>query len=373
MQKVHFAFAFLAASLLIISPHFVFADYHFANYKGRPPIHFYGGVSKTPKGLTPDTVKKAYNLPHTGGHGAIAIIGAYDDENIESDLKVFDSQFGLPVCTIANACFEKHLMAPKTKTNTGWAMETALDVEWAHAIAPQAKILLISAPTPSGKNLVAAVDYAQNRNDVVAISMSWGGAEFPDETALDFHFQRKNGAVFFASSGDNGIGASWPASSPYVVAVGGTHLAFAKDKNNNLSLIKEEAWTGSGGGVSAYESEPAYQKNYSIPRAGGKRSIPDVSYNADPRSGFSIYKSGAGGGWYVVGGTSAGAPQWAAIQSLGLSVANSKIYQDKSSPDSNAYFRDIKSGSIGSCGYYCDARARYDYVTGLGSPLTIHF
>ena len=100
------------------------------------------------------------------------------------------------------------------------------------------------------------------------------------------------------------------------------------------------------------------------------RAIPDVSYDADPHSGYSIYVKGK---WYVVGGTSAGAPQWAAIQSLGLSASNANFYSDKASAGNASFFRDITSGTNGDCGYYCQARKHYDYVTGLGSPLTIHF
>lgn len=245
-------------------------------------------------------------------------------------------------------------------------METALDVEWSHAIAPGAKILLVSAKTPSGANLLKAVDYAAGRSDVVAISMSFGGAEFPEEKSLDAHFTSKSGAVFFASSGDSGAGASWPASSPNVVSVGGTSLSFKSDG----MLASEKAWSGSGGGVSAYEGEPAYQANYSIPKSNGMRAIPDVSYSADPQSGFSVY---ARGKWAVVGGTSAGAPQWAGIQSLGLSASNEKLYPDKASASYASFFRDIVSGTNGDCQYYCQARKHYDYITGLGSPLTVNF
>jgi len=141
-------------------------------------------------------------------------------------------------------------------------------------------------------------------------------------------------------------------------------------------LSKETAWDGSGGGVSTYESEPSYQSGYNIAKNKGYRSIPDVAYNADPKSGFSIYKSQTGNskdGWYVVGGTSAGSPQWAAIQALGHSANNKNFYKDKSSDKNSSYFRDIISGKNGDCGYYCQARKRYDYVTGLGSPLTINF
>ena len=104
--------------------------------------------------------------------------------------------------------------------------------------------------------------------------------------------------------------------------------------------------------------------------------MPDVAYDADPASGFSIYRSTAASGskgWYVVGGTSAGAPQWAAIKALGGTASNANFYADKASANPAAFFRDIVSGANGSCTYYCTARARYDYVTGLGTPLTFIF
>lgn len=347
------------------------AAYRFSNFKAHPPIHIFGQVKSLPAGLSPDQIKSAYRLPKTGGSGTIAIIGAYDDATIEKDLQVFSQQFNLAPCTGANGCFEKHTMSSGIKANSGWAMETSLDVEWSHAIAPDANILLVEAATPSGKNLLAAIDYANSQKNVVAISMSWGGSEFSDEVSLDSHFVNQYGASFFASSGDNGAGASWPAASPNVVAVGGTKVDF----NNNV-LSKETAWDGSGGGVSAYEKELSWQSDYSIPKAKGYRSIPDVAYNADPQSGFSIYKTPSGkskNGWYVVGGTSAGAPQWAAIQALGHSANNQNFYKDKSQDSNVSFFRDIVSGKNGDCGYYCQARKRYDYVTGLGSPLTVHF
>ncbi len=349
-----------------------YAAYHFSGYLGAPPIHIFRSGQKSPAGLTPLEVKHIYNIPLTGGASStIALIEAYDSPTIENDLGVFDETYGLPACTIKNGCLTRHTMATGTKTNSGWALETALDVEWAHAIAPQAKILLVEAKTQSGANLLSAIDYAAGRDDVVAVSMSWGGPEFSEETSLDRHFASKAGAVFFASSGDRGAGVSWPAASPNVIAVGGTSLELFK----NGSLIAESAWQGSGGGVSAYEPEPDYQRTYSIPKAGGKRAVPDVAYNADPQSGFSVYKSGgtSKNGWYTIGGTSAGAPQWAAIHALGLSATAANLYNDKASSDTLEFFRDITSGANGTCKYYCDARKRYDYVTGLGAPLTVHF
>ncbi len=363
MKKIILVFVFFVSTFI---PSFVFASYHFSNFRGKPPIHIYGKLSKIPIGITPSQIKKIYNLPENGGHGTIAIIGAYDDKSIEKDLGDFSKQFNLSECTTKSNCLEKHEMSSSIKTNSNWNMETTLDVEWAHAIAPQAKILLVEATTPSGANFLKAIDYAANRKDVTAVSMSWGGKEFPEEISLDSHFQNNYGIVFFASSGDNGTGASWPASSPYVVGVGGTTLSL----NTDGSVKKETAWNGSGGGISVYEKEPSFQNNYSIAMDKGYRAIPDVAYNADPESGFPIIRNGV---WRTVGGTSAGAPQWAALSTLGSGATNINFYKDKASSNHAIYFTDITSGTNGSCGYLCDARKHYDYVTGLGSPLTVNF
>jgi len=380
-MKKHMRFLVLFSSIFLIycilflpTVHTARASSKIASFKAYPPVHAYGISSTTPQGLRPDQIKTAYGLPSTGGTGTIAIIAAYDDSSIQKDLSVFSKQYNLPDCTVANGCFEKFVIDPNTTKNTGWSLEKSLDVEWAHAIAPQAKILLIEAKTASGPNLLAAIDYAKKRKDVVAISMSWGGREFSGETELDTHFQSISNAPFFASSGDSGAGVSWPAVSKNVISVGGTSLKLLKTGSNAGQISSETAWSGSGGGVSSFESEPPYQSAYSIPKAHGMRAVPDVSYNADPLSGFSVYYSnGTKHGWYVLGGTSAGAPQWAAIASLKQSVSLPKLYADKSSTSNASYFRDIKSGSNGTCTYYCDARARYDYVTGLGSPVTASF
>ena len=123
--------------------------------------------------MTPTEIKTAYHLSTTGGKGTIAIIDAYDDATMGKNLGDFSKEFNLPACTIANGCFEKHKMSATESNNSGWALETTLDVEWAHAIAPSAKILLIEATTQSGANLLKAIDYAASRTDVVAVSMSW--------------------------------------------------------------------------------------------------------------------------------------------------------------------------------------------------------
>lgn len=375
-QKITRVFGIIFISLFFLAGFAAFANvteasYHFSDYQGVPPIHTQGSASKTPVGMTPSEIKKIYNLPASGGKGTIVIVGAYSDASIGADLAQFNKTFNLPACTAANGCFTKHPMSSGIKSNSGWAMETSLDVEWAHAIAPQAKILLVEATTQSGANLLKAVDYAAGVKNASAISMSWGGAEFPEEVSLDSHFVSQSirapgGAPFFASSGDAGHGASWPASSPNVIGVGGTSIAMSGG-----AFKSESAWSGSGGGASAYEKEPGFQSGYSIPKAGGMRAVPDVAYDADPQSGFPIYVKGS---WYTVGGTSAGAPQWAAISALGEgNITNAQLYADKSSGDNSKYFRDIVSGTNGACGYFCTARSHYDYVTGLGTPQTDSF
>ena len=356
----------LVASAVALSlPLYADASYHFTNYRGLPPIHVYA-TTKVPRGMTPSQIKKIYGLPLSGGTGTIVIVAAYEDASIEADLAAFDAAFGLPPCTSKSGCFTRHPMSKKMTSNSNWTLETSLDVEWAHAIAPGASIVLVEAPTQSGANLLRALDYAASLSGVVAISMSWGGPEFPEETSLDDHFKSVSGAAFFASSGDSGSGVSWPAASPEVIGVGGTTIT----DSSSGDFAHESAWAGSGGGISAYEVAPRYQSLLSIPKAGGMRAVPDVSYDADPVSGFSIYHAGK---WRTVGGTSAGAPQWAAIEALSKRFGSIDLYRDKARSDASSYFRDIVSGSNGDCGYLCTARNKYDYITGLGSPLTATF
>jgi hypothetical protein len=319
-------------------------------------------ASMDPTELSPAQIRAAYNLPSTGGSGTIAIVDAYDDPTVQNDLNYFSSYFGLPT-----ASFQEYKMSSGISANSSWALEISLDVEWAHAVAPSAKILLVEATSDGFDDLLAAVDYARGRSDVVAISMSWGGGEFPGESSYDSHFISSYGASFFASSGDTGGVVYWPAVSANVVGVGGTTLTFAA----NGSVSSETAWSGSGGGISAYETEPSYQVTYGVTETNGYRGVPDVSYDADPNSGVLVYDStpiSGESGWWIVGGTSVGAPQWAAIQSLGLSAKNSNFYVDAKSASYSAYFRDITSGSNGY-----PAKVGYDLVTGLGSPLTTNY
>jgi hypothetical protein len=309
-------------------------------------------------GYSPSQIRTAYNLPSKGGSGTtIAVIIAYDTPSIEDDLMVFSNQFNLPLPNGDN--FELHKMANNIAVDRNWSIEACLDVEWSHAIAPDAKILLVEAVSNNRNDMLTAVDYARNRPDVVAISISWGGDEPSNPAFYNSRLTSKYGAVFFSASGDNGTSLVWPATSAKVVAVGGTTLNLKTDG----TVISEVGWKDSGGGESKYEPIPTYQTGFGL--NGSKRTVPDVSYNANPASGFAVYYNSA---WQKVGGTSAGAPQWAAIHALGLSASNANLY-DKAKLSYSSYFRDITSGSNRAY----NATVGYDLVTGLGSPLTAKF
>ncbi len=343
-----------------------------------------GGTSSnvTPavvSGYSPAVMRHAYgfdNLPagYDGTGTTIAIVDAYNASTIQSDLTTFNAQFGLtqfntaggPTLKVVNQTGGTSLPA----NNSGWALEIDLDVEWAHAIAPKANIVLVEAKSASFTDLLTAVDYAARNAKVV--SMSWGGGESSAEKTYDAHF-KVSGVSFVASAGDSGTGAGYPSASPYVISVGGTNLQLDASGNR----LSEVAWTSSGGGISSVESEPGYQTAFGITSTGGKRGTPDISYNADPNTGVAVY-SGTNGGWTVVGGTSAGAPQVAGLIALvdqqrtalgkaALSTAStstSPLYSAAASAVYSANYYDITSGSNGK-----SASVGYDLVTGLGSPV----
>ena len=333
----------------------------------RAPLWAHGPSSATPQvttsptGHTPAQIRHAYGFDKITGNGSgqtIAIIDAYGSPSLASDLKVFCTTFGLPQATLA-----VYYPQGKPSANSGWALETSLDVQWAHAIAPGARIVVVVAKSASLSNLLGAVDYAVGTLGAKQVSMSWGSAEFSSEASNDSHFN-KTGVSFFASSGDNGAGVIWPAASPYVVGVGGTTLQL----DSTGAPLSETGWSGSGGGVSAYYKQPAWQSAWTSSTG---RSVPDVSYDADPATGFPVYISNYNSttGWIQVGGTSAGAPQWAAQQALinaarstSMSSTDSHLYSTATSAYTD--FFDILTGSNGA--YFCNPG--YDKVTGLGSP-----
>src|SRR5438309_5678130 len=286
-------------------------------------------ASPSPTGLSPGTIKSVYNYSTSSTAGAgqtIAIVDAYDDPTAEGDLATFSSQYNLPACTTANGCFKKVNQTGGTsypRKNAGWALEISLDVEIVHALCPNCKILLVEANSTSFANLIAAEDYATAHADVV--SNSWGGGEFSSQTtsAYDGHFSVTGKPITF-SSGDSGFGVEYPAASQYVTAVGGTTLTL----NANNTRKSETVWSGAGSGCSAYEPKPNWQKDSGCIR----RTVTDVSADADPNTGAAIYDSvryQGISGWFQVGGTSLSSPIIAAVYAL---AGNAASTIDASSP-----------------------------------------
>lgn len=195
--------------------------------KAHPPIHYKPNtLGSFPTGLAPRQVRVAYGFTQVRNLGkgqVIGIVNAYDHPRIQNDLAVFTSHYGILPCNSSNGCFRKiYANGVRPRTDAEWAGETALDVEWAHAVAPSAKILLVEAADNSLNSLFNAIQVAIN-NGATVISMSWGANEFPQETSFDRIFINSR-VSFVAASGDNGNGTSYPAASPYVLAVGGTTL-----------------------------------------------------------------------------------------------------------------------------------------------------
>jgi subtilase family serine protease len=332
-----------------------------------------------PGGFSPAQIKQAYGfnqitfsngtIKGDGTGQTIAIIDLYDDPTIASDLATFDATFGLP----APPNFTKVNQTGGTASATSWAVETSLDVEWAHALAPGANILLVEA-APNWGGVGAAVNYARNQPGVSVISMSLASTQWSGESAYDGDFQTPsghNGVTFVAASGDGGsaAGVQFPAASPNVVAVGGTQLSL--DSSGNY--LSESGWSGSGGGISAYESQPAYQKGV-VTQTSSMRAEPDVAFNGSSGSPFAVYDTTGYGGWIQVYGTSAGAPQWAALFAIadqGRALAGEGTLDGPSQTLPALYklpssdFHDITTGSNGTY----SAGPGYDLVTGRGSPI----
>jgi hypothetical protein len=328
----------------------------------------------------PSQILHAYGfdqLPYDGTGQTIAIVDAYGNPNVSYDLSTFDQYFGIPDPTLTIA----YAGGKPFGNNASWALETDLDVQWAHAIAPGANILLVVAQSSSLNDMMSAVAYAAQQPGVVVVSMSWGSQEFASETPSDSYFTTPpghlggsglpGGVTFVAASGDTGGQVNWPAASPNVLSVGGTTLTL--DGNNNI--VSETGWSQSGGGVSSYEPEPSYQVLF---QSSGMRSTPDVAYSADASSAYWVYDTyGPYGGLQAVYGTSAGAPQWAGLVALadeGLALNNMSSLDGPTQTlptlynlanlSYSTYYNDIVDGNNGS-----PAGAGYDLVTGLGSPI----
>lgn len=350
------------------------------------------GIGKT---VSPADVRRHYNMPAAldGAGQTIAIVVAPSTGDPAADLNYFSKYYNLPECNTANPCFER-IDLSKGKIPTArmdWAVEVALDIQWAHVVAPAAKIVLVTAKTIMLTDMMSAVKVASQIPGVVAVSMSWGGKDQLEVNArsLDKVFAANTGVVYLAATGDfgnNGKNQTYPSTSTYVTAVGGTKLMGGNTVENPST---EVAWRLGGGGASLYTAMPTYQTNYlaSSPvyaLSNGKRTVPDVSYNADMNA--SPVGVRVNGVWRAVGGTSAGTPQWAGIVALlaqnmqnkgqsfstyvrGNNGFNPLLYQAKI----QSSFNDVTSGSnwTGSrsltCAL-CSAGSGYDAATGLGAP-----
>lgn len=331
----------------------------------------------SPSGETPATIRPVYNLPSSGGSQTIAIVDAFDYATAANDLSVFSSTLGLPAMPDCGSngnvapCFRKVFAAgKKPRANCGWAQEAALDIEWAHAMAPNARIVLVEAASNSFANLFAAVDVATAQVTTGGgkgeVSMSWSGAEFSTEASSDSHFQNTN-VVYFASSGDTGGVNGYPSVSPFVVSAGGTTIN-RSPANPNGTFVSETAWSGSGGGPSAFEPKPSYQSGVAGTDA-THRSAPDFSFDANPNTGVSVFDSTSCqglSGWLVFGGTSVSSPSLAGIVNLAghfAASSTSELTTIYANFTNTADFRDIVSGTAGSF----SAGPGYDFVTGVGS------
>ncbi len=340
-------------------------------------------------GLTPELLHAAYALPNAtfpSAQQTIAVVDAFNDPTAEADLGVYDRQFGLPECTTANGCFRKlnqeGRASPLPQREGGWATEISLDVQMAHAICQSCHVMLVEADNESFANLGAAVDAAVSAG-ATEVSNSYGGAEQSGYAADDGPYNHP-GVVITVSAGDCGYfneacggaeAANFPASSPDVVAVGGTTLTESGETWTST------VWEGGGSGCSVVFGAPAWQREvagFSATACGSGRAVADVAAVGNPYTGVEVYDSTAnpGGyptGWGVWGGTSVASPVIAAEFALGggahgVAYPAATLY---SHIGEGSALYDVVSGSNGSCteASSCRARRGYDGPTGVGSPI----
>jgi hypothetical protein len=347
--------------------------------------------------LSPADLRAHYNVPSNlnGAGQTIVIIDPPGTGDVADDLNVFSQFYNLPQCNSANPCF-RHIdlsngAAVSSANDAG--REVELDTQMAHGMAPAANIILITAASNSWTDLTAAMNYVASIPGATVVSMSFAGnpgsSIQQNEDVQLAAFQANGGPVFFASSGDNGYlsSAQYPASSPYVTAVGGTRITAVQW----VSSASEVAWQYSSGGANPFTAMPTWQSALlsatTIANNNGMRAVPDVAAVADPQhSAVGTYFKDA---WTMAGGTSASSPIWAGVGALfgqylaseGKSLSalttstpggfNGLIYQMKLTQGSTSGFYDILSGSnnltTNPCAI-CTAITGYDDVTGLGAP-----
>jgi subtilase family serine protease len=421
-MKTRFVYA-LAASLL-----FVLAGTSPAQdwvYRQRPPhvqvkqSSIHRSITNDCEGLViggqpfvcyePAQVRAAYDYPSglTGTGQTIVIIDAYGSPTIKTDLALFDAVFGVPAPPSFTVVCPQGCPAVNVKNSphddAGWTIETSLDVEWSHAMAPGANLVLVVAATNSGNALNLATQYAIQQYPGSVISQSFGVPEFLVrgnnaqlmQAHANFVAAVQRNITMLASAGDNGAtngaslaNASFPSSDPLVTAVGGTEglpypTGLVVLSGSALAYGGEQVWNepqfdaATGGAPSLLFEVPSFQSGLGLPR----RTTPDVSYNAAVNGGVLVYDSTLDAtSFYIVGGTSAGSPQWAAIVALAnqyahnngfgpLGYINPALYALGKSSSYGLDFHDITVGNNAlnsTIGF--SAHAGWDDASGWGTP-----
>lgn len=321
-------------------------------------------------GLTPAQLQDAYKLANlkTGGK-TIAIVDAYGYPNLERDLAVYRTQFGLPECSTANGCLTIRNQTGGTRLprfDLGWAQEQALDVDAVSAACPDCKIAVFEANSQYLADLSTAVKTAAGVAGVVAISNSYALYDAPDSTYGPAY--NHPGIAVTASAGDWGYkGAYYPASSSYVVSVGGTSLKSAA----NARGWSETAWSGTGSGCSSLNAALPPAAGFNTGCAG--RAMNDVSAVSDPNNGgLAVYApySNAKSSWSQIGGTSEASPIIASVFALSGNTGSSSTPANWIPYGQTSSLFDVTAGSNGTCSpaQWCTSGSGWDGPTGLGTP-----
>jgi hypothetical protein len=336
-------------------------------------------------GLNPTDIQSAYKLPSTGGSSkTVAIIDAFDAPTIEADMAYFRSEFALPACTSASGCFRKlnqrGISTDLPQANADWAAEITIDVEMISAACPDCKIMLFEADTDTNTDVLATMQVAIGMG-VDAVSNSFGATEDSTEPDVDKLYYSAaadggpggNALLIGVSTGDTGYGANYPATSSYVVAVGGTTLTTSASSRG----WAEAAWSKGGSGCSAYIKKPSWQTDPGC----NNRMEADVAAVADSATPVFFYCSdctspdagggsgGADGSWYAGSGTSVAAPiVVGALMVLGIAPNAGTSWPEFIWARHSALF-DVTTGSNGTCttSYFCNAAVGYDGPTGWGT------
>jgi subtilase family serine protease len=313
-------------------------------------------------GLHPTDIQSAYRIPSGGAGRTVAVIDAGDDPTAEADLAVYRKAFGLPACTTSNRCFRKVSQSGSTGTVpavlTGWPQETGIDIEMISAVCASCNILLVEANSADVSDLAASVDTAVALG-ANAVSNSYYAPEYNGELTDETHFNHP-GTAITVSSGDTGYGTTFPASSRYVTAVGGTTLVRGGARGWN-----ESVWSATGSGCSTYVPKPSWQHDTGCTN----RTVADVAVVGNPQTGVAVYNTSAAQsqqGWGVYGGTSVGAPIVAAMYAIaGSAPAGASLAYANT-----AAFFGVVTGNNGTCSpaYLCTAGIGYNGPGGVGTP-----